>query len=130
MASTPQRVTLAGDNSVKVHIVDCSSNHVIALTHADEQLVQRLFTWGAGEFGCLATGDEADQCAPVEVHLPMYHRVQSVYAANGATVVLCANGHVYACGANRHNRLGFNWKVKREARSTNALTAFAGCSRN
>ena len=68
-----------------------------------------MSSWGRGQGGRLGLNSEEDQCSPREVQL----KTEDIYITNvecgvDGTIFISHEGELYACGDNKHNRLGLN----------------------
>lgn len=100
---TPRLVRdLQGNSICSVY---CGKHHTIALTSAG-----RAFAWGAGRHFQLGTGEDRDEPSPVESLRELWgHRVVKVSAGGMHSLILCANGRVYALGQNEYGCLGLGY---------------------
>jgi alpha-tubulin suppressor-like RCC1 family protein len=90
--------------------VACGSASSYAVASTGEGWV-----WGSGKFGCLGLGDELDRWEPVR--LPMSASkapVKQLSAGQWFCVALCAEGKMYAWGANAQGQCGVGRKSRAE----------------
>ena len=67
----------------------------------------KVFSWGAGVWGCLGNGDEKDCQRPTEISFFSKNGIKIKSLACGSTHVLATDGvHVYTWGRNNYGQLG------------------------
>ncbi|MEV5984906.1 Ig-like domain repeat protein [Streptomyces sp. NPDC052051] len=97
--STPVEVHLPA--GVRATAVAGGEVHSMALTSDG-----RVFAWGAGFWGQLGNGTNADTSTPVEVHLPAGTRATAIATGYNHSLALTSDGRVLAWGLNDRGQLG------------------------
>jgi alpha-tubulin suppressor-like RCC1 family protein len=108
----PQRVPLGDDDEV-VTDVACGWSHTLALTAGGH-----VWGWGRNTFGQLGLGSGGPASAPAPVRLPLPEGavpVRQIAVGSEFSVVVGADGGVYACGWNEHGNLGVGDRENRPA---------------
>ena len=102
--------------SVEVANVSAGSAHMATTTNDGQ-----VYTWGCGDNGRLALGNDEGQCCPQLVAPHGGHNVATVLCADDCTFFITQGGSLMASGSNRHNKAGLKDKV-----DTVASTAGSG----
>lgn len=98
-ARTPIRVSFPDDT--RIVEVSVGGSHTLALD--DEG---GLWVWGRNGAGQLGTGDEETRHTPVSVSLRSAERITAIGAGTDHSVVLTADGNVWAWGDNGSGQVG------------------------
>lgn len=84
---------IRGFSNQKFTQVSCGFKHVIAKTS-----LHKLYTWGWGEYGQLATGNFTDVLKPQNIDVSP--AVTDICACMKSTIILIENSNILWCGTN------------------------------
>ncbi|CEM11562.1 unnamed protein product [Vitrella brassicaformis CCMP3155] len=126
---TPTPIQALASSGICIRSISCGAFHTLAIDAEG-----RVYSWGAGEYGELGLGDFRHRASPVRVEAfldPVRERrgergrgaslrsvkgratvreeapvVVSVSGGGRHTLMLTADGDVYACGYNQHGQCG------------------------
>eukprot|EP01006_Ploeotia_vitrea_P053298 TRINITY_DN67774_c11_g2_i1.p1 TRINITY_DN67774_c11_g2~~TRINITY_DN67774_c11_g2_i1.p1 ORF type:complete len:661 (+),score=358.36 TRINITY_DN67774_c11_g2_i1:110-2092(+) len=86
-----------------VKVVDVKAGHGFSLALSDAGAV---YSWGAGLFGALGHGDEADVSKPKQIEALKDVKVTSIAAGKTHALALADDGTVLSWGSNSNGQLG------------------------
>src|SRR5699024_1338403 len=84
-----------------VTAIACGASHSVALTSNGE-----AFAWGNNSFGQLGIGNSTHSTVPVQVKVPKGLVIKSIACGMNHTLLLTANGEIFAMGRNEWGQLG------------------------
>ncbi|CAK9025609.1 PH [Durusdinium trenchii] len=100
------------DRCLPTPVCNLEDRHVVAVVagHAHSACLDStgaLFTWGAGDVGCLAHGGGEDHAAPAQVRqLPSSSRVTALWSGSFHMGVVMGNRDLFAWGLGTSGQLG------------------------
>jgi len=108
---------------VKQIFTSSSSLHTFILSDDDV-----LYAFGRNDRGQLGLGDKVARATLTKVTLPVDSKAVKVVTGHGHSLILLANGDVYACGGNSHGELGLGDSKAHFNVDHPSLTKVAGLS--
>ena len=106
----------------EVKRVSCGASHVMVVTADDE-----LFSWGRGDNGRLALGNQDSYSSPQSVTLAENYQGCSVHCGIDCSLLLTGEKKLLACGSNRCNKLALDCKGQTIDESNKFLPIAAEC---
>uniref|UniRef100_A0A670K147 RCC1-like domain-containing protein n=1 Tax=Podarcis muralis TaxID=64176 RepID=A0A670K147_PODMU len=91
--------------------VSCGKEHSLAVCNNG-----RVFSWGAGAFGQLGTGELKERLIPKKVDGLSKYKIIQVACGNYHSIALAKDGRVFSWGQNTHGQLGLGKEVTNQAR--------------
>ncbi|XP_034296362.1 probable E3 ubiquitin-protein ligase HERC6 isoform X2 [Pantherophis guttatus] len=100
--------------------ISCGKEHSLAISSQG-----KVFSWGAGGFGQLGTGNLKDSSTPKKIDsLSMYNVIQ-VACGHYHSIALTKDGRLFSWGQNSHGQLGLGKEVSSQATPCN-ISSLAG----
>ncbi|XP_053109606.1 probable E3 ubiquitin-protein ligase HERC6 isoform X2 [Hemicordylus capensis] len=103
-----QPIQIQGAQNI-VH-VSCGKEHSLAICNNG-----KVFSWGAGTFGQLGTGELRERIIPKKIDGLSTLKVIQVACGNYHSIALAKDGRVFSWGQNTHGQLGLGKEVSSRA---------------
>ncbi|CAI5784678.1 probable E3 ubiquitin-protein ligase HERC6 [Podarcis lilfordi] len=107
-AHVPEQIQALETQTI-VHI-SCGKEHSLAVCNNG-----RVFSWGAGAFGQLGTGELKERLIPKKVDGLSKYKIIQVACGNYHSIALAKDGRVFSWGQNTHGQLGLGKEVTNQA---------------
>ncbi|KAH0615832.1 hypothetical protein JD844_026393 [Phrynosoma platyrhinos] len=91
--------------------ISCGKDHSLAVCNKG-----RVYSWGAGAFGQLGTGELGDRLIPRTINALSTYTVIQVACGHYHSIALTKDGRVFSWGQNIHGQLGLGKEVPSQAR--------------